>query len=163
MDPESFAEMFLAGRAKTIFSTYNLAFRKLWYHGIEIKKCIFCWTPMDMAGYLVLLNDCNTSVNMVKQASAVVTLFKEALELESIASSKLVQTVRKGVMKAARERDIVRKKKVKSVMTLDHIRLFICKLFKRPALKFKPADRRFLVMMILMFFGMKHFDDVKQL
>ena len=163
MDPESFAEMFLAGRAKTTFPTYDLAFRKLWYHGIEIEKCIFRWTPMDMAGYLVLLNDCNATVNMVKQASAVVTLFKEALELESIAGLRLVQTVKKGVMKAARERESVRKKKVKSVMTLDHVRLFICKLFKRPALKVKPADHRFLVMMILMFFGMKRFDDIKQL
>ena len=163
MDRESFAEMFLAGRAKTTFPTYDLAFRKLWYHGIEIEKCIFRWTPMDMAGYLVLLNDCNATVNMVKQASAVVTLFKEALELESIAGSRLVQTVKKGVMKVARERESVRKKKVKSVMTLDHVRLFICKLFKRPALKVKPADRRFLVMMILMFFGMKRFDDIKQL
>ena len=41
VDPESFAEMFLAGRAKTTFPTYDLAFRKLWCHGIEIKMCIF--------------------------------------------------------------------------------------------------------------------------
>ena len=59
---------------------------------------------------------------MFKQASAVVTLFKEALELESIAGLRLVQTVKKGVMKAAREREAVRKKRVKSVMTLDHWR-----------------------------------------
>ena len=45
---------------------------------------------MDLAGNLVLLNDCDATVNMVKQASAVVTLFKEALELESIAGSRLV-------------------------------------------------------------------------
>ena len=57
MDPESFAEMFLAGRAKMTFPTYDLVFRKLWCQGIEIKECIFCWTPMDIAGYLVLLND----------------------------------------------------------------------------------------------------------
>merc|ERR1711905_50039 len=66
-------------------------------------------------------------------------------------------------MKAARERDLVRKRKVKSVMTLDHVRLFICKLFKRPAVKVKAADRRFLVMMLLLFFGMKRFDDIKKL
>ena len=54
-----------------------------------------------MAGYLVLLNDCDATVNMVKQVSAVVTLFKEAVELESLAGSKLVQKVKKGVMKAA--------------------------------------------------------------
>ena len=70
VDPESFAEMFLAGRAKTTFPTYDLAFRKLWFPGMEIRKSIFRWTPMDMAGYLVLLNECNATLNMVKQASA---------------------------------------------------------------------------------------------
>ena len=59
--------------------------------------------------------------------------------------------------------EAVRKKRVKSVMTLDHIHLFICKLFKRPAFKVKPADRWFLMMMIIMFFGMKRYDDIKQL
>ena len=118
---------------------------------------------MDLAGYLVLLGKCNATVNMVKQASAVVTLLKEAVELESLASLRLVQTVKKGVMKSAHERDIVRRKKVKSVMSLDHVRLLICKLFKRPAVKVKPADWRFLVMMILLFFGMKRYDDVKRL
>ena len=30
MDPVRFAETFLAGRAKSTFPTYDLAFRKLW-------------------------------------------------------------------------------------------------------------------------------------
>ena len=74
VDPVRFAEAFLAGRAKSTFPTYDLAFRKLWFHGLEIRKSVFWWTPMDMAGYLVLLDECNATVNMVKQASAVVTL-----------------------------------------------------------------------------------------
>ena len=163
VDPVRFAEMYLAGRAKSTFPTYDLVFRKLWFHGLEIGKSVFWWTPMDLAGYLVLLDECNATVNMVKQASAVVTLLKEAVELESLASSRIVQTVKKGVMKSARERDIARGKRVKSVMSLDHVRLLICKLFKRPAVKVKPADRRFLVMMLLLFFGMKIFDDIKRL
>ena len=163
VDPKKFAEIYLAGRAKSTFPTYDLAFRKIWFHGLEIGKSVFWWTPMDMAGYLVLLDECNATVNMVKQASAVVTLLKESVELESLASSRIVQTVKKGVMKSARERDIVRRRKVKSVMTLDHVRLFICKLYKRPAVKVKAADRRFLVMMLLLFFGMKRFDDIKKL
>ena len=110
---------------------YDMAFRKIWFHGIEIGKSVFCWTPMDLAGYLVLLNECDATVNMLKQASAVVTLMKKLVELESLASSRIVQTVKKGVMKAARERDLVKKKKVKSVMTLGHVRLFICKLYKK--------------------------------
>merc|ERR1711895_188293 len=118
---------------------------------------------MDFAGYLLLLNGCNATINMVKQASAVVTMMKEVVELESIASSSIVKTVKRGVLKAARERQLVKKKRVKSVMTIDHVRLFICKLYKKPASKVKAADRRFLVMMLLFFFGMKRFDDIKKL
>ena len=95
VDPVRFAETFFAGRAKSTFPTYDLAFRKLLFHGLEIRKSVFWWTPMDMAGYLVLLDECNATVNMVKQASAVVTLLKEAVELESLASSRIVQTVKK--------------------------------------------------------------------
>ena len=68
VDPVRFAEMFLAGRAKSMFPTYDLVFRKLWVHGLEIRKSIFWWDPMDLAGYLVLLDECNATVNMVKQA-----------------------------------------------------------------------------------------------
>ena len=50
VDPKRFAEMFLAGRAKSTFPTYDLVFRKLWFHGLEIGKSVFWWTPMDMAG-----------------------------------------------------------------------------------------------------------------
>ena len=163
MDAEKFANMYLAGRAKSTFPTYDMAFRKAWFHGLEIGKSIFWWSPMDMAGHLVLLDECQATVNMIKQASAVVTLFKELVELESVANSKIVQTVKKGCMKSAREREVARGKRVKSVMSLDHVRLMLCKLFKRPAVKVRPADRRFLVMMLLMFFGMKRYDDVKNL
>ena len=116
-----------------------------------------------MAGHLVLLDECQATVNMIKQASAVVTLFKELVELESVANSRIVQTVKKGRMKVAREREVARGKRVKSVLSLDYVRLMLCKLFKRPAVKVRPADRRFLVMMLLMFFGMKRYDDIKNL
>ena len=163
VDPEKFADIYLAGRASSTFPTYDMAFRKIMIHGLEIGKCVIYWSPMDLAGYLLLLDGCNATINMVKQASAVVTMMKELVELESIASSRIVKTVKRGVMKAARERELLKKKRVKSVMTLDHIRLFICKLYKKPASKVKAADRRFLVMMMLLFFGIRRFDDIKKL
>ena len=163
VDPDSFTELYLAGRSKSTFPTYDLAFRKAWIHGREIGKSIFSWNSMDMAGHLVLLNECQATSNMFKQASAVVTLFKEMLEIESVASSKIVQLVKKGCMKQARERETVRKKRVRSVMTLNHIRLLLLRFYKRPACKVRPADRHFLMLMIIMFFGIKRFDDVKDL
>ena len=129
VDPVRFTDMYLAGRAKSTFPTYDQAFRKLWVHGQEIGKMVFWWTPMDLAGHLVLLDECQATVNMVKQASAVVTLLKETVELESVASSRIVQTVKKGVMNSARERAAARGKRTKSVMSMDHVRLLICKLF----------------------------------
>ena len=40
VDPVRFAETFLAGRAKSTFPTYDLVFRKLWFHGLEIGKSL---------------------------------------------------------------------------------------------------------------------------
>ena len=39
VDPEKFAEIYLAGRAKSTFPTYDMAFRRIWFHGLEIGKC----------------------------------------------------------------------------------------------------------------------------
>ena len=132
IDPVRFTDMYLAGRSKKTFPTYNQAFRKLWCHGNEIGKLVFRWTDMDFAGHLVLLNDCNATVNMFKQASAVMTLLKEAVGLESLSESRVVQNVKKGVMKEARLRAVARGKRVRSVMTIDHVRLLIGKLCKKP-------------------------------
>ena len=41
VDSEKFAKMYLAGRAKSTFPMYDMAFRKAWFHGLEIGKSIF--------------------------------------------------------------------------------------------------------------------------
>ena len=48
-------------------------------------------------------------------------------------------------------------------MTIDHVRLLIRKLYKKPAVKVKPADRRFLLQQLFLFFRMRRFDDIKEL
>ena len=90
IDPVRFTDMYLAGRSRKTFPTYDQAFRKLWCHGQEIGKLIFWWTDMEFAGHLVLLDECNAMVNMFKQASAVVTLLKETVEMKSLAGSRIV-------------------------------------------------------------------------
>ena len=40
MDPEKFVDLFLAGRSKKTFPTYDMAFRKIWVHGAEIGKLL---------------------------------------------------------------------------------------------------------------------------
>ena len=50
-------------------------------------------------------------------------------------------------------------------MELAHVKLLILikRYFKKPAKKVSPGDRRFLVMMLVMFFGMRRFGDIKEL
>ena len=41
MEPGRFVDMYLAGRSKRTFPTYDMAFRKMWGHGAEIGKLPF--------------------------------------------------------------------------------------------------------------------------
>ena len=72
-------------------------------------------------------------------------------------------TVKRGCIKRAKERAGKKEKRVRTVMTLDHVRLLIRKLYKKPARKVAPADRRFLVQQLLLFFGMRRYDDLKEI
>ena len=57
IEQERFVDMYLAGRSKKTFPTYDMAFRKRWVHGAEIGKLPFWWSDMEFAGHLILLND----------------------------------------------------------------------------------------------------------
>ena len=118
---------------------------------------------MEFAGHLILLNENEVSMNMIKQASAVMTLLKELVGLETVVGSSIVKNVKKGCMKAAGDRATNKGKKEKTVMTLDHVRLLIGRFYKRPANKVSLVNRRFLLQQLLMFFGMRSFDDLREI
>ena len=91
MSPGKFVDMFLAGRSKKTFLTYEMAFRKLWVHAREIGKLCFYWSDMDFAGHLILLNDNKATENIIKQASAVMSLLKEVVQMDTLSKSSVVQ------------------------------------------------------------------------
>ena len=49
---------------------------------------------MEFAGHLVLLNETEASANMIKQASAVMTLLKELVGLEKVVGSSVAWNVK---------------------------------------------------------------------
>ena len=104
-DPDALAEMYLEGRSRKTFPTYNCAFRKLWVHSVEIGKSVFNWNKMDVAGHLIMLDGNEASVNMIKQASAVIMLLKEVAGLDTNVRSGFVVQVKKGCMKRAKDRE----------------------------------------------------------
>ena len=82
-DPETLVEMYLEGRSRKTFPTYNCAFCKLWILLVEIGKSVFNWNEMDVAGHLIILDGNEASVNMIKEASAVIPLLKEVAGLDT--------------------------------------------------------------------------------
>ena len=110
---------------------------------------------MEVAGHLVLLNENEASIDMFKQASAVMTMMKELVSLETVTNSRIVQNVKRGCLKEAKERAARKGKRERTVISLDHVRLMIKKLYKRPAEKVALDDRRFLLQQLLLFFGMR--------
>ena len=66
-------------------------------------------------------------------------------------------------MKRTKDRDRRRSKKVRSVMRIEHIRLMIKMYYRRPAKKVAVLDRRFLVLQIFLYFGMRRYDDIKDI
>ena len=140
MCPEKSADMYLSGRSRKTFPTYEIAWRKMWCHAKEIGKMVWLWSDMEFAGHLILLNDNGASENMFKQASAVMTMLKDCVQLETLTNSSVVQNVKCGVMKEARERAVKKGRKEKSVMTINHVRLLIGTLFRKPTVKVKPSD-----------------------
>ena len=135
MDSEKFADMYLAGRSRKTFPTYELAFCKMWCNTKEIGRMVFYWSDMELAGHLDVLNKNEALENMIKQASAVMMMLKDCVQLETLTNSSVVQNVKCGVMKEARERAVKKGRKEKSVMTINHVRLLIGTLFRKPRLK----------------------------
>ena len=54
------------------------------------------------------------------------------------------------------------KRRVKSVMQIEHMRILIRKLYRKPASKVAAMDRRFLVQQMFLFFGMHWYGDIKE-
>ena len=113
------------------------------------------WIDIEFAGHLILLNDNECTENMVNQSCAVMTCLKECLQLDVLTGSCVLQNVKKAAIKEG--------KREKSVMTLQHVRLLIGTLYKKPAERVKPAERRFLVQQLMMFFGIRRFDDIRMI
>ena len=70
-----------------------------------IRKYVFNWNEMDVAGHLIMLDSNEASVNMIKQASAVILLLKEVAGLDTNVRLGFVVQVKKGCIKRAKDRE----------------------------------------------------------
>ena len=121
---------------------------------MEIKKSFFNWSEVDVAGHLIMLDGNKVSVNMIKQALAVILLLKEVAGLDTNVRTGFVLQVKKGCMKRAKDSEGRKGRRVRTVMRMEHIRLMIKLYYRRPARKVSALDRRFLVQQLFLYFGM---------
>ena len=77
--------------------------------------------------------------------------------------SGFVSQVKKGYMKRAKDREGRRSRRVRTVMRMEHIRLMIKMYYRKPARKVSALDRRFLVQQLFLYFGMRRYDDIKEI
>ena len=74
----------------------------------------------------------------------------------------MVKLVKKGSMKHLIERRRLSKRRARTLMCLDHVRIMVKNLYKRPASRMLPADICVLVQQLFIFFGMQRFYDIKE-
>ena len=162
--PEDLVEFYLGSRASGTLKTYEVAFRKVWSYAGRIGISVFRWGDGEVTGLLVWLDKEGVAENMVKQALAAVNVLFECMGRESPTKSDLVSKVKKTCMKRSNER-----KQQKAVSreregtTLRDVRKMVEALYREPAESVEPARRRFLVMQLFLFLGMKRFSDIAKL
>ena len=52
---------------------------------------------------------------------------------------------------------------MRTFMRIEHVRLMIKLYYRRPARKVSALDRRFLVQQLFLYFGMRRYDDIKEI
>ena len=66
-------------------------------------------------------------------------------------------------MKRTKDRNRRSSRKVRSVMRIENVRLMIKMYYRRPARKVAALYRRFLVQQLFLYFGMRRYDDIKEI
>ena len=102
-----------------------------------------------------------TTENAVKAVCVVLNLVFEIMGEESLAKSPIFLKVKKCVIKRANKTKKVRAKR--KFMELRYLRKFVARLFKHLAGLVDPAKRRLLVQQVILFLGLRRFDNIKGL
>ena len=121
VDADDLAAFYIGGRAEGTYSTYSVAFRRVWEHGRAIGRSVFRWGEGEVAGLLVKAGKAGASENGVKQLMAVINLLFEVMGCESPTKGAMVCQVRKGALKmkapvVKRNREMLRVEDMKSII-----------------------------------------------
>ena len=159
VDPVQLTQFVFESRAEGTIKTYTAAVKKVWAFGKKLNKTVFLWGEGELCSFLMHLVHIGAGENVMKQTLAFVAMVFEAMGRTSPTKSPLVAQVRKSAVKKRG----VERSRPREVMSLGHLKVLVKNLFKKPASLVKPADRRCLVLQVLLFLGMKRFSDIQNI
>ena len=154
------AAFYLRGREASTISTYNSEYKRLVEFYRESDKMVVVFEERDMVLYIFWRSKQGVSETQLKQVMAVINLICEVYGFESPSKSPLVAKVKMAVIKEANEG---KKKKVERIrMTKKALEKIMKVCYRSDARKVVPERRRFLMMKVFCFLGVKRFDDIQK-
>ena len=158
--PELLARLVMNGRAEGTIKSYEMALKRVWRFGSKIRTLVFSWGEGELCAFLKDLGCEGLSEGSIKQSLAVVNMTFEAMGKSSPTKTILVHHVKKAVLKENIKKG---KNRDRALMSLRHLDILMRNLFKSPAHKVPPAERRCLMLQLVMFLGMRRFSDIRLL
>ena len=163
---EDLVDHYLGSQASSTLGTYAAAYRRVVKHMSETGVSLFRWGEGEVMGLMFELGKEGAAENKLKQVLAVVALVFECMGRVSPTKSALVLQVKKTCLKRCLERKAAAAKPVVAKRvgcTLEDMRKMIKDIYVSRAFEADSCKQRFLVMQVLLFFGIKRYSDVAML
>ena len=149
-------EFYMGSRAASTLSMYAAAFKKVWAYAEETRVSLFRWGEGEMMGMMIRLEKEGGAENKLKQVLAVVSLVFECVGKGSLTRLALVLRVKKTCVKSCNKKKAAAPAVVKRIgCTLGDMRKMIDGIYVSCASEADSCRKRFLVMRLLLFFGVK--------
>ena len=152
------AEFYLRGREASTLGVYGTEYKRLVKYCVSSAKSVFEFDEVELMAYLVARSKEGISEGQMKQALSVVALIFEACGWPSPSKSPLVIGVKKAILKEVNKSKVVTER---VGMTKAKLVKIVEGCYDEDYVKVAPERRRFLVMQLVCFLGVKRFGDIR--
>ena len=154
------AAFYLRGREALTIATYKTEYKKLVEFYRKFGKMVCVFGERDVVSYIIWRSKQGVSEAQPKQVLSVICLICDVCGFESLARSSVVVNVKKAIIKEANEG----KKKMERIgMTKKKLEKIMKACYKEDFREVEPERRRFLLMKVFCFLGVKRFNDNQKL
>ena len=157
---EDLIQFYLGSREEKTYETYNGAFKYVWAYGSEIRRSVFFWGEGELAGLMVKIVKNKKGENFLKKCSAVVTLLWELAGFGSLGGGSVLRMIKKSAIKRM---NVYKERRIRRGANLEDISRMIKEIYIKRKRSVSVERKRFLVLFLLLFFGIRRFGDINKL